>query len=407
MADRMRADGTEFSGIVGLDLAMYDYARSVGNTDIMAAYADKMYDSSGEYWKLKTVQDAEGNVMSYTVDWDDSLDLTIENMDGTTTKIETGQIQTEEKLGVISKWFSENGLVFDDNVNQGFISLGNVSEITQSLINAINSSNSAKNFGTITASFSGSVGELINSGLQIGGLGDQPDQSIMYSLMPDSVYRTTLYGARLITPELEGKATGNLYEWAKHFHDAEDIAGGKIVQTPTATKEISMEWDDAKGFEVGITFDNGYRFESNHLASASAMNLLEAMLLSKNTERIVAGLQFATVGSTGYASTGPHNHLVGKNKYDTIIAPSDIFAAMGIPVNYKNINTELTGFSSKVPYNDPKLLQDISNYKGAFDRQAYVNAHAELFKPRIRNTPNGLVTDIFDISTMTYQRHWQ
>jgi hypothetical protein len=49
MAARMRAEGAEFGGIVGLDLAMYDYARSAGNMDIMANYADSLYDSSGEY----------------------------------------------------------------------------------------------------------------------------------------------------------------------------------------------------------------------------------------------------------------------------------------------------------------------------------------------------------------------
>jgi hypothetical protein len=49
MAASMRAEGTSFSGNVALDLAVYDYARSVGNMEIMNLYADALYDSSGEY----------------------------------------------------------------------------------------------------------------------------------------------------------------------------------------------------------------------------------------------------------------------------------------------------------------------------------------------------------------------
>jgi hypothetical protein len=80
MADRMRADGTEFSGIVGLDLAMYDYARSMGNMAIMAAYADSLYDSSGEYWHI--LKGTDGEVFRV---WDDGnyTHVTIEESDGT------------------------------------------------------------------------------------------------------------------------------------------------------------------------------------------------------------------------------------------------------------------------------------------------------------------------------------
>jgi hypothetical protein len=49
MAASMRAEGTSFGGNVALDLAVYDYARSVGNMEIMNKYADALYDSSGEY----------------------------------------------------------------------------------------------------------------------------------------------------------------------------------------------------------------------------------------------------------------------------------------------------------------------------------------------------------------------
>ena len=52
MAASMREEGAGFGGNVALDLAVYDYARSVGNMEIMNLYADALYDSSGEYWKL-------------------------------------------------------------------------------------------------------------------------------------------------------------------------------------------------------------------------------------------------------------------------------------------------------------------------------------------------------------------
>jgi hypothetical protein len=373
-----------------------------------AEYVAGKYDSSADYWKLRSVLDDDGNVVSYGVGWDDSLDLTIENADGTTTEIKAGQIQNEG-LNDISQWFSNNGLAFDDKLRDGFVSLGKVSEATQALMDAINNANSANNFDSVTEGFTKSIGDLLASGLQIGGLGEIPDQSQMYSLMPDSGYRTTLYGWRLVTSELNGIVTGTLFEWGTNDHKAEDIAGGKIVQTPTTASILGMKWNDAKGFEVSIGFDNGYKLESNHLGSASGMNLLEAMLQSGSTEALAAGLQFASVGMTGTAATGPHNHLVGKldsvgKLNSTIVAPSEIFAAMGIPANYTNLNTGLSGYSEKLSYNDPRLLQDIRNNMPVADRQAYVNAHSELFQPSVEFV-NGksLVKHEFDIVTMSYK----
>jgi hypothetical protein len=146
-------------------------------------------------------------------------------------------------------------------------------------------------------------------------------------------------------------------------------------------------------------------FKATHLSSDSAMNLLKSMLLSESVKEIAAGLRFATVGTTGSASTGPHNHLVGFDSTENKIAPSDIFKVMGIPNNYSKSNTELTGFPKGTAYNDPLVLQDILNYNGKFDRQAYVNTHKELFQPYTRNTLNGLETYIFDILTMSYKPH--
>jgi hypothetical protein len=388
------------------DLSAYMMAKKNGDDALFDKYADEAYDSSADYWKLKTVLDADGNVVSYSVDWDGSLDLTIENADGTTTKIAAGQIQTETGLGSISQWFAENGLAFDDSISNGFVSLGKASKATQALAGAINNkTNKADDFGAITKNFTDSIDALIGSGLKIGGLGTLPDQSEMHSLMPDSKFRTTLYGERLVTPELNGLITGTLYNWGAVFHDAEDIAGGKIVQTPTETSSLEMGWNNMKGFQVSIGFDNGYELQSNHLSSASSMDLLKSMLLSGSTETIAAGLQFATVGSTGSASTGPHNHLVGFNPNGVTMAPSDIFAAMGIPADYENSGTALTGLPKDTPYNDPRVLREILNYGPAFDRQAYVDTHAELFQPRIKTTPKGPVTYKFDISTMSYRPH--
>jgi hypothetical protein len=61
MAASMKADGSDFSNsAVGLDLAVYDYARSVGNMGIMAKYADSLYDSSGDFWLTKLDGTVEG-----------------------------------------------------------------------------------------------------------------------------------------------------------------------------------------------------------------------------------------------------------------------------------------------------------------------------------------------------------
>jgi hypothetical protein len=55
LADRMRNAGYSFNseGVIGLDLAVYDYARSVGNMGIMDTYADMVYRSDGDYFDIE------------------------------------------------------------------------------------------------------------------------------------------------------------------------------------------------------------------------------------------------------------------------------------------------------------------------------------------------------------------
>jgi hypothetical protein len=51
MAAKMRAEGVDFSGsFVGQDLAVYDYARAVGDMSLMDAYADAFYKSEQDYF---------------------------------------------------------------------------------------------------------------------------------------------------------------------------------------------------------------------------------------------------------------------------------------------------------------------------------------------------------------------
>jgi hypothetical protein len=52
LAARMRDAGYSFNreGVIGLDLAMYDYARSVGDMSLMDAYADAFYKSEQDYF---------------------------------------------------------------------------------------------------------------------------------------------------------------------------------------------------------------------------------------------------------------------------------------------------------------------------------------------------------------------
>jgi hypothetical protein len=57
LAVRMREAGYSFNseGVIGLDLAMYDYARSVGDMSIMDAYADMVYRSDGDYMDIGSI----------------------------------------------------------------------------------------------------------------------------------------------------------------------------------------------------------------------------------------------------------------------------------------------------------------------------------------------------------------
>jgi hypothetical protein len=395
------------------DLGAYMMAKLKGDDTLFDKYVDKAYDSSADYWKLKTVLDEDGNVISYAVDWDNRLDLTVENADGTASKLaDFDQIRTETGIDKISQWFSDSGLAFGDEERQRFVALGTASEATKALIDAINKEQGAeiKNkdsptiIGALAANFTGSIDALLASGLRIGGFDPLPNQEDKYDMMPDSHIRTTLFGNRLVTLELKAaRVLGELYHWGTVKHDAEDITGGKIVQTPVPASNLSMGWREKLGFNVAISTSDGYTLTSNHLSSASGMNLLEAMLRSGSTEDIAAGLQFATIGTTGTASTGIHNHLVGKNA-SGFIAPSSIFAAMGISVKYTDKDTGLSGYSDNTAYNDPKLLQDIRANMSLTERQAYVNAHSELFRPSAPRIEAGrIVHDVFNVSTMTYK----
>jgi hypothetical protein len=57
LAARMRDAGYSFNseGVIGLDLAVYDYAWSVGDMSIMDAYADMVYRSDGDYMDIGNI----------------------------------------------------------------------------------------------------------------------------------------------------------------------------------------------------------------------------------------------------------------------------------------------------------------------------------------------------------------
>jgi hypothetical protein len=68
MADRMRSAGYSFNagGVVGTDLAAYDYARSVGDMSIMDAYADMFYNSDGDYLDLISLPSEDPRIINIT-----------------------------------------------------------------------------------------------------------------------------------------------------------------------------------------------------------------------------------------------------------------------------------------------------------------------------------------------------
>jgi hypothetical protein len=71
MAARMRAYGADFgNSVVGLDLAVYDYARSVGNMEIMAAYAAAFYKSEKDYFDFGFTVDPYGEVINFLSEFD-------------------------------------------------------------------------------------------------------------------------------------------------------------------------------------------------------------------------------------------------------------------------------------------------------------------------------------------------
>ena len=135
------------------------------------------------------------------------------------------------------------------------------------------------------------------------------------------------------------------------------------------------------------------------------MDLLKAMMLSGSSSNLMAGMQFATMGTTGSASTGVHNHLEAWSNGNRL-APSEVFTAMGIPQGFQDKGTLLTGFALNTPYNDSRLLAEIMAYSKetpAFNKQAYVNAHAELFQPYWENQGNYQYFKEFDPETMQYK----
>ncbi len=384
----------EGQGVAMNDNLMADLQAYFQGDNAFNSYVNANYDSSADYWRLIAQTDEEGNINGYSVEWDDDLNMTIVNADGTEITLDYNNIRTDEGMEAMSQWFGDNGLTFDDALQSGFIALGTTSEVAQALVNAIDSSNSAGNFGNLANSFIDSITALSNSGLQISNLGAFPeDQSAMYSLMPvsspNSLRRTSLFGYRLVTAELNGAISGDLHHWGTYYHDGEDYAGGSEIKTPTTTNSVDLRWSNSKGFGIDIGFENGYSFINNHLSSASVMNLLQSMLLSGQNGQIgqiAAGLQFATVGNTGSATTGAHNHLEGYGP-NGLMRPSEIFATMGIPMNYTDDGIGLSGYSDMLDFNDEILLRDIFHSLGEAERRAYVNTHSELFQPRIESYP--------------------
>jgi hypothetical protein len=120
MAARMRAEGANFNGsAVGLDLAVYDYARSVGNMSIMAKYADAMYDSSGDYWELTKngilINDGHARV----VDENGKEIISLEDLG-------MSKDQERDTIGALARMFriSEEEAAEINKANNGSIQLG-------------------------------------------------------------------------------------------------------------------------------------------------------------------------------------------------------------------------------------------------------------------------------------------
>jgi len=340
------------------------------------------YDSSADYWRLKSVKNKDGQVTGYEVQWDNSLALTIENSDGTSTNIDPTQINTTGNLGIIQQWFTKNGIAnqWNDNSSSFFSMLGDVSKKTMDMEASVRSGSSV---GASISNFRESIQSLLASSIKVSGF-VVPNQDINYALMPGSISRTTLYGNRLVTPELaDAGVRGSLFDWATYPHDAEDYSGGGAYITPMES-QVGISYDASFGLRLTLDFGEGNSLQSNHADPSSAMNLLQAMLMSNSVNNLVAGVRFGTMGTTG-TSTDIHNHLIARLA-GNVVAPSLFFGALNIPQAFSTnpYDVLLTGFSANTPYNDPKLLKQILDYSSinpGFNKQAYVDSHPDCFKP--------------------------
>jgi hypothetical protein len=344
---------------------------------------------------LSLIADENGD-STYSVDWDGSLELNIENADGSITTIAADEINNYSET--VQAWFGANSIddQWTDGIASGFQDLGNTSIAATALMSGVDASTVSD---VLISNFTISVDKLLDSELQVGGLMPKPDQTTTYALMPGEVTRTTLYDERLGTPALiNAGVSGDLYFFTKNGHKAEDYSGGTGEYITPMESKVTIDWHDDFGLQLNLNMGNGNTLLSNHASSNSIMNLLESMLISDSSSRLSAGLQFGTMGDTG-VGTGIHNHLVANGGR---IAPSVLFEDLEIPINSEDGEVLLTGHDKETPYNDPELISQILLYRDnheEFDTSAYVSAHEEDFRPYWEDDSLWL----FDSNSMSYQ----
>jgi len=371
--------------------------------DQMEQYVKGNYSSAGDYWKLEKVIGPDGAAHS-KISWDNSLDLNIVGADGKITKVDASKISSQGGLNTVQQWFNANGLgdQWNANLSGVIVKIGDVSVDTQALIDSV--ANKGAGFREARSNFIGSVNDLLGSGLEIGGLGAIPDQNQKYPLIEGNATRTTLFGERIKAPAISS-IQGILYSLGSIKHNAEDFTGASTNLTNPLASKIGMSWSDGLGFQMTMDFGGGNSLQNNHLAPASVMNLLPAMLTSNSVANILAGVTVANMGATG-SNTSPdaiHDHLVANAG---TIAPSTLFATLDIPQKYHNEDVLLTGLPSGIAYDDPGLLAQIQSYSQAhkdFSKQAYVDAHSDLFKPKSGVGGSVFLMSKFDVKTMTWK----
>jgi hypothetical protein len=344
------------------------------------AYVDETYDSSEDFWRV--LVDENG----VSIQNDGSMDITFVNAEGEEETISVDDMDDAASMATIRDFITglrnaraeeinaavelgiENPGVNNFNfVQADWQALFNVSMRVNSLTALVDAANNNQGILVGINSLRTELNGLIGSGLVFSNLPEEIDREegqANYSILNGNTLRTTKFGSRLRTPALP--ISGQDYFWGQFRHEAEDFSGAnRDFIMPMGTTNFQLNYSIQKGLLVQFNAEgnNGvYQFELSHNNSSSIQQYVLAALASGSSTEIDPGLHFASMGSTGTASTGTHLHLEIRNPQGRRITPTTALTELNIPLRYRDWEVTWTGFSENVPYDDLSVLRELDNY---------------------------------------------